>query len=59
MLYQIRLQYCFHVEAGNQATAYQAACRLIRENPGNFISAIKMPEPTSGKSFMKRLITGA
>jgi hypothetical protein len=44
MLYQIKLQYGFLIEAGSKEQAHQKAQRMLRESPESYISDIRFPD---------------
>lgn len=59
MLYHVRLQYGFHVDADNSTQAFRIATRALRDNPGSHIASIKQPAAPKGTpSLLKRLVTG-
>lgn len=59
MLYHVRLQYGFHVDAQDKAAAFAKASRALRENPGSHIASIKQPDaPKGNRSIIARLVTG-
>jgi hypothetical protein len=59
MLYQVRLQYGFHVDAADTSEAFAKACHALRENPGSHIAAIRQPDaPKGNPGILKRLLTG-
>lgn len=59
MLYHVKLQYGFHVEAATNAEAFNQACRALRENPGSHIADIRQPgSPKQDRPLWKRLVTG-
>ncbi len=59
MLYHVRLQYGFHVDADNSTQAFRIATRMLRDNPGSHIASVKQPSAPKGKrSLLKRLLTG-
>ena len=59
MLYHIKLQYGFHVEAANKSQAFAKACKHLRENPEALVSRVAQPdEPKGHPSLLKRLVTG-
>jgi hypothetical protein len=59
MLYQVKLQYGFLIDASSRDEAYARAIRLLRENPSAYVSDVRQHgEPKGRPSLMKRLITG-
>src|SRR5262249_13986363 len=59
MLYQVKLQYGFVIDAASRDEAYTKALRLVRENPASYIADVRQHgEPKGNPSLMKRLITG-
>lgn len=59
MLYRVRLQYGFHVEARNKSEAFAKACQSLRDNPGALVSSIEQPDaPKGSPGIVKRLVTG-
>ena len=59
MLYQIRLQYGFHVEASSNSEAFGKACRALRENPGSHIATVRQADaPRNKRSLLRRIVTG-
>jgi hypothetical protein len=59
MIYQIKLQYGFTVEAHDQATAYSKAVKSIQENPGMAIASVfQASAPKRKMSLLMRLIKG-
>jgi hypothetical protein len=59
MLYQIRLQYGFHVDAYDKTEAFRKACQALRDNPGSHIASVQQPDaPKGNRSLLKRLVTG-
>jgi hypothetical protein len=59
MLYQIKLQYGFIVDAGNRDEAYSKVIRRLRESPELFIADIRPAGESKNKpSLMRRFITG-
>ena len=59
MLYQIKLQYGFIVDAGNRDDAYSKVIRRLRESPELFIADIRPAGDSKNKpSLMRRFITG-
>lgn len=59
MLYHVKLQYGFHVEASTNAEAFNKACSALRDNPGSHIADIRQPDAPKGeRPVWKRLVTG-
>lgn len=59
MLYYVRLQYGFHVDARDKSEAFAKASRALRENPGSHIASIRQPDaPRGSASLLKRIVTG-
>ena len=59
MIYRIKLQYGFLVEAADQATAYAKAIKALRENPGSHISSVvPASAPKRKTSLLMRIIKG-
>lgn len=59
MLYTVRLQYGFNVDATNKTTAFRIASRMLQEKPQAFISRIEQADkPRGNPSLIKRIITG-
>ena len=59
MLYQVKLQYGFLVDAGSRDEAYAIAIRLLREAPQSYVSDIHQAgEPKKPETFVHRIITG-
>ncbi len=59
MLYHVRLQYGFYVDARDKTEAFTKASRALRENPGSHIASIKQPDaPKGNRGIIKRLVTG-
>ena len=59
MIYQVKLQYGFVVDAADQATAHAMAVRALRENPSSHISGIKQASaPRRKTSLLMRIIKG-
>lgn len=61
MIYQIKLQYGFIVDATNQADALNKAVKMIRENPSSHISSVfQASAPRKRKrSLLMRIVKGA
>ena len=61
MIYQIKLQYGFIVDATNQADALNKAVKMIRENPSSHISSVfQASAPRKRKrSLLMRILKGA
>lgn len=59
MLYHVKLQYGFVIDAASRDEAYAKGVRLVRENPAAYISDVRQHgEPKGHPSFIKRIITG-
>jgi len=59
MIYQIKLQYGFMVDASNQTDAFNKAVRMIRENPSSFISGVvQASAPKRKTSLVMRIVKG-
>jgi hypothetical protein len=59
MLYQVKLQYGFMVEAGSREDAFQKAIRELKDSPASHISDVRSTGVTDGKRpLWKRLVTG-
>jgi hypothetical protein len=59
MIYQIKLQYGFMVEAEDKAAAYALAAKSLRENPGMAISSVfPAMNPKNKSSLLMRIIKG-
>lgn len=59
MLYHVKLQYGFVVDAPSREVAHATAVRTMREAPASYIAEVKpYGEPKEHPSLMKRLITG-
>lgn len=59
MLYHVKLQYGFVVDAPSRELAHATALRMMREAPASYIADVKNHgEPKGHPSLMKRLITG-
>ena len=59
MLYQVKLQYGYLIDAASRDEAYSKAIRLLRESPESYVSDVRQAgEPKQKASFMRRLITG-
>lgn len=60
MIYQIKLQYGFLVDAPDQSTAYMKAVRALRDNPGSHISNVAEAPASKKKSMslLMRIIKG-
>jgi hypothetical protein len=59
MIYQIKLQYGFLVDATDQASAYSKAVKALRENPGSHISGVTQASaPKKKMSLPMRIIKG-
>jgi len=61
MIYQIKLQYGFVVDATNQADALNKAVKMIRDNPSSHISSVfQASAPRKRKrSLLVRILKGA
>ncbi|MCA8995030.1 MAG: hypothetical protein KDA88_23840 [Planctomycetaceae bacterium] len=58
-LYQVRLQYGFHVSAASKSEAFAKAERALRDNPGSHIAKIEQADtPKGNPSLLKRIIWG-
>lgn len=59
MIYQIKLQYGFIVDAANQTDAFNKAVKMIRENPSSHISGVSQASaPKKKTSLAMRIIKG-
>ena len=59
MIYQIKLQYAFYVDAPSEAVAYEKAVKALREQPGSHISKIaQAAAPKKKTPFLMRVIKG-
>ncbi len=59
MLYHVKLQFGFHVEAADKAQAFAKASKHLRDNPKAHIVRVDRTDVVKGKrSFLRRLITG-
>lgn len=59
MLYKVRLQYGFSVDASDKTAAFRVATRMLRDNPGAFVAQIEQADqPKGNPSLIKRIITG-
>jgi hypothetical protein len=59
MIYQIKLQYGFLVDATDQTDAYNKAVRMIRENTGSHISGVyQASAPRRKTSLLMRIVKG-
>ncbi len=59
MLYQVKLQYGFLVDAVSRDAAYATAIRLLREAPQSYVSDIHQAgELKKPETFVHRIITG-
>ena len=59
MIYQIKLQYGFVVEANDQAAAYSKAAQQLRDNPGMVIASVHQFAGAKRKtSLLMRIIKG-
>ncbi len=59
MLYKVRLQYGFNVDASDKSAAFRIATRMLRDNPGAFVSQVEQADkPKGNPSLVKRVITG-
>ena len=59
MLYQVRLQYGFMLEASSREEAFQKALRRLRESPESAVSDVHQAgQPRQKDGLFKRLMTG-
>ena len=59
MLYQVRLQYGFMLEASSRDEAFQKALRRLRESPESAVSDVHQAGQHRHKDgLFKRLVTG-
>ena len=59
MLYQVRLQYGFLIEADNRDQAFRLARKRLLDSPDSAISKVEQYGTPKGKAgVVKRLITG-
>lgn len=58
MLYQIRLQYGFMIEANSPDDAHQKAVCSLREAPESHISRVERANTPRKRSIVKRIFTG-
>lgn len=59
MIYQVKLQYGFIVEATNQTDAFNKAVKMVRDNPSSHISGIYQASgPKRKTSLLMRIVKG-
>ena len=59
MIYQIKLQYGFLIDAGNSEEAYQKAVRRLRDTAEGFVSSVYPAGQKKEKpGILRRIMTG-
>ena len=59
MLYQVKLQYGFLVEASSREEAFQKAVRELKESPASHVADVRQTGLADGnRPLWKRLVTG-
>ena len=59
MLYQVKMQYGFLIEAGSREEAFQKALRRLRESPESAVSDVRQAGQADGKRpLWRRFVTG-